>query len=203
MLRSSRQGPTVASIRKAIQQGLERPESPAPSLSLSSKTVHAVPDLFEQANVNFTDKKWVWVPHDKEGYIAGYVVKEEAGDTAVVHLMTGRDISVSLTETEKVNPPKFEKVEDMADLGYLNEASVVHNLKQRYASNMIYTYSGLFLVAINPYYDLQIYGPEYVSAYRSKKRNEMPPHIFAIADAAFHDMLHSKENQSILITGES
>ncbi|KAJ2843426.1 hypothetical protein GGI22_007209, partial [Coemansia erecta] len=93
MLRSSRQGPTVASIRKAIQQGLERPESPAPSLSLSSKTVHAVPDLFEQANVNFTDKKWVWVPHDKEGYIAGYVVKEEAGDTAVVHLMTGRDIS--------------------------------------------------------------------------------------------------------------
>ncbi|KAJ2741013.1 class II myosin, partial [Coemansia sp. BCRC 34490] len=117
--------------------------------------------------------------------------------------MTGRDVSISLTETEKVNPPKFEKVEDMADLGYLNEASVVHNLKQRYASNMIYTYSGLFLVAVNPYYDLQIYGPEYVGAYRSKKRNEMPPHIFAIADAAFHDMLHSKENQSILITGES
>ncbi|KAJ1771670.1 class II myosin [Coemansia sp. RSA 1843] len=203
MLRSSRQGPTVASIRKAIQQGLDRPESPAPSLSLSSKTIHAVPDLFEQANVNFTDKKWVWVPHEKEGYIAGYVVKEEAGDMAVVHLMTGRDVSVNLTETEKVNPPKFEKVEDMADLGYLNEASVVHNLKQRYASNMIYTYSGLFLVAVNPYYDLQIYGSEYVAAYRSKKRNEVPPHIFAIADAAFHDMLHSKENQSILITGES
>ncbi|KAJ2511229.1 class II myosin [Coemansia sp. RSA 1939] len=202
MLHSSRQGPTVASIRKAIQQGLDRPDSPAPSLSLSSKTVHAVPDLFEQANVNFTDKKWVWVPHEKEGYIAGYVV-EESGDSAVVHLMTGRDVSISLTETEKVNPPKFEKVEDMADLGYLNEASVVHNLKQRYASNMIYTYSGLFLVAVNPYYDLQIYGPEYVGAYRSKKRNEMPPHIFAIADAAFHDMLHSKENQSILITGES
>ncbi|KAJ1996020.1 class II myosin [Coemansia spiralis] len=203
MLRTTRQGPTVASIRKAIQQGLDRPESPAPSLSMSSKTANAVPDLFEQANVNFTDKKWVWVPHEKEGYIAGYVVKEEAGDMAVVHLMTGRDITVNLNETEKVNPPKFEKVEDMADLGYLNEASVAHNLKQRYASNMIYTYSGLFLVAVNPYYDLQIYGPDYVAAYRSKKRSEVPPHIFAIADAAFHDMLHSKENQSILITGES
>ncbi|KAJ1938089.1 class II myosin, partial [Linderina macrospora] len=117
--------------------------------------------------------------------------------------MTGRDELVSLNDTEKVNPPKFEKVEDMADLGYLNEASVVHNLKQRYASNMIYTYSGLFLVAVNPYYDLQIYGSEFVAAYRNKKRNEMAPHIFAIADAAFHDMLHSKENQSILITGES
>ncbi|KAJ2386494.1 class II myosin, partial [Coemansia sp. RSA 2611] len=203
MQRTNRPGPTVASIRKAIQQGLDRPESPAPSVSLSSRTAHTAPDLFEQANVNFTEKKWVWVPHDKEGYIAGYVVKEEDGDMVVVHLMTGRDVSVNLNETEKVNPPKFEKVEDMADLGYLNEASVVHNIKQRYASNMIYTYSGLFLVAVNPYYDLQIYGAEHVAAYKNKKRTEVAPHIFSIADAAFHDMLHSKENQSILITGES
>ncbi|KAJ2599121.1 class II myosin [Coemansia sp. RSA 1721] len=203
MLRTNRQGPTVASIRRAIQQGLDRPETPAFTASLASRKAPVVPDLFEQANVNFTDKKWVWVPHDKDGYVAGYVVKEEADDMVVVHLMSGRDIKVNLNETEKVNPPKFEKVEDMADLGYLNEASVVHNLKQRYASNMIYTYSGLFLVAVNPYYDLQIYGPEYVAGYRNKKRSEVPPHIFAIADAAFHDMLHSKENQSILITGES
>ncbi|KAJ1740431.1 class II myosin [Coemansia sp. RSA 989] len=203
MLRSNRQGPTVASIRKAIQQGLDRPESPAPSGSLSSRTAHATPDLFEQANVNFTEKKWVWVPHEKEGFIAGYVVSEDGDDMVTVHLMTGREVPVNINHTEKVNPPKFEKVEDMADLGYLNEASVVHNLKQRYASNMIYTYSGLFLVAVNPYYNLQIYGPDFVAAYKNKKRTEVPPHIFSIADAAFHDMLHSKENQSILITGES
>ncbi|KAJ2795419.1 class II myosin, partial [Coemansia helicoidea] len=206
MHRASRQGPTVASIRKAIQQGLDRPESPALSTSLSSRTAHAAPDLFEQANVNFTEKRWVWVPDEKEGYIAGYVVDDTPGDDAapaVVHLMTGRDVTVSLGDTEKVNPPKFERVEDMADLGYLNEASVVHNLKQRYAANMIYTYSGLFLVAVNPYYNLHIYGPDYVAAYKNKKRSEAPPHIFSIADAAFHDMLHSKENQSILITGES
>ncbi|KAJ2262172.1 class II myosin [Coemansia sp. RSA 376] len=203
MNRTTRQGPTVASIRRAIQQGLDRPESPVPAASLSSRTAPVVPDLFEQANVNFTDKKWVWVAHEKEGYIAGYVVKDDGADNVVVHLMTGRDISVNLNDTDKVNPPKFEKADDMADLGYLNEASVVHNLKQRYASNMIYTYSGLFLVAVNPYYNLQIYGQDYVAAYRNKKRNEVSPHIFAIADAAFHDMLHSKENQSILITGES
>ncbi|KAJ1644397.1 class II myosin [Coemansia asiatica] len=203
MLRTNRQGPTVASIRRAIQQGLDRPETPAVTASLTSRKAPVVPDLFEQANVNFTEKKWVWVPHDKDGYVAGYVVKEEANDMVVVHLMSGRDVTVNINETEKVNPPKFEKVEDMADLGYLNEASVVHNLKQRYASNMIYTYSGLFLVAVNPYYDLQIYGPEFVAGYKNKKRSEVPPHIFAIADAAFHDMLHSKENQSILITGES
>ncbi|KAJ1721948.1 class II myosin [Coemansia erecta] len=203
MLRTSRQGPTVASIRRAIQQGLDRPETPALTASLNSRSTPQVPDLFEQANVNFTDKKWVWVPHEKEGYIAGYVTKEESDNIVVVHLMTGRDITVNLDDTYKVNPPKFEKVDDMADLGYLNEASVVHNLKQRYACNMIYTYSGLFLVAVNPYYDLQIYGPEFVAGYKNKKRTEVTPHIFAIADAAFHDMLHSKENQSILITGES
>ncbi|KAJ2255559.1 class II myosin, partial [Coemansia sp. RSA 451] len=203
MNRSSRQGATVASIRKAIQQGLDRPESPAPSVSLSSRTANTAPDLFEQANVNFTEKKWLWVPHEKEGYIAGYVVSEDGNDMVTVHLMTGRDVAVNINVTERVNPPKFEKVEDMADLGYLNEASVMHNLKQRYASNMIYTYSGLFLVAVNPYYNLQIYGSDYVAAYKNKKRTEVPPHIFSIADAAFHDMLHSKENQSILITGES
>ncbi|KAJ2741571.1 class II myosin, partial [Coemansia sp. BCRC 34301] len=202
MNRTTRQGPTVASIRRAIQQGLDRPESPVPTASLG-RAAPVVPDLFEQANVNFTDKKWVWVPHEKEGYIAGYVVKDDGADNVVVHLMTGLDVDVNINDTEKVNPPKFERVEDMADLGYLNEASVVHNLKQRYASNMIYTYSGLFLVAVNPYYNLQIYGQDYVSGYRNKKRNEVSPHIFAIADAAFHDMLHSKENQSILITGES
>ncbi|KAJ1954806.1 class II myosin, partial [Linderina pennispora] len=170
--------------------------------TVNSKTT-AAPDLFQQANVNFSDKKWVWVPDAKEGYIAGYITEEMAGDKVHVHLMTGQDVVVSINVTEKVNPPKFEKVEDMADLGYLNEASVVHNLKQRYAAQAIYTYSGLFLVAVNPYYDLQIYGHEFVVAYRNKKRTEMMPHIFAIADAAFHDMLHTKENQSILITGES
>lgn len=201
--------PSVASIRKAIQQGLDRPDSALTTATLNSGATAiaaSTPNLFEQANVNFTDKKWVWVPHETEGYIAGYLVSEEeeqAGEMVAVHLMTGRDVSVNINHTEKVNPPKFEKVEDMADLGYLNEASVVHNLKQRYASNMIYTYSGLFLVAVNPYYNLQIYGDEYVSAYKNKKRAEIPPHIFAIADAAFHDMLHSKENQSVLITGES
>ncbi|KAJ2726143.1 class II myosin [Coemansia sp. Benny D115] len=203
MLQTNRPGATVASIRRAIQQGLGRPESPAPSGTVSSRTAPVVPDLFEQANVNFTDKKWVWVPDEKEGYIAGYVIKEEGNKRVTVHLMTGRDISISTDDVEKVNPPKFEKTDDMADLSYLNEASVVHNLKQRYASNMIYTYSGLFLVAVNPYYNLQIYGPEYVRMYKNKKRMEVVPHIFAIADAAFHDMLHSKENQSILITGES
>lgn len=62
------------------------------------------------------------------------------------------------------------------------------------------TYSGLFCVAVNPYKKIAIYTDEAVKAYKGKKRNEMAPHVFSVADQAYHDMLSTKENQSILIT---
>ncbi|EMD32423.1 hypothetical protein CERSUDRAFT_118769 [Gelatoporia subvermispora B] len=103
----------------------------------------------------------------------------------------------------KMNPPKFDRVDDIADLTFLNEASVVHNLRLRYGSGAIYTYSGLFLVAINPYQHLPLYSDAIVHQYRGKRRDENPPHIFAIAERAWINMGEERENQSILITGES
>jgi len=107
---------------------------------------------------------------------------------------------MDLNATQQMNPPKFEKIEDMASLTYLNEASVLHNLRQRYYSSLIYTYSGLFCVAVNPYRMLPIYSPKVVQMYRGKRKTEMPPHIFSISDNAYRDMLQDRENQSILIT---
>nr|XP_033797180.1 myosin-15 isoform X2 [Geotrypetes seraphini] len=102
-----------------------------------------------------------------------------------------------------MNPPKFDMIEDMAMLTHLNEASVLQNLRKRYANWMIYTYSGLFCVTVNPYKILPVYKTEVVAAYKGKRRSEAPPHIFSIADNAYHDMLRNRENQSMLITGES
>uniref|UniRef100_A0A670K7B4 Myosin-7B-like n=1 Tax=Podarcis muralis TaxID=64176 RepID=A0A670K7B4_PODMU len=102
-----------------------------------------------------------------------------------------------------LNPPKFDMIEDMAMLTHLNEASVLHNLKRRYAKWMIYTYSGLFCVTINPYKWLPVYTAPVVAAYKGKRRSEAPPHIYSIADNAYNDMLRNRENQSMLITGES
>lgn len=91
----------------------------------------------------------------------------------------------------------------MAELTHLNEASVVHNLRMRYQADLIYTYSGLFLVTVNPYCPLPIYSNEYVNMYKGRSREDTKPHIFAIADEAFRNLVEEGRNQSILVTGES
>lgn len=119
-----------------------------------------------------------------------------------------------------MNPPKYDKIEDMAMMTHLHEPAVLYNLKERYAAWMIYvstssslplgsweellcqakwkptcclpspqTYSGLFCVTVNPYKWLPVYNPEVVLAYRGKKRQEAPPHIFSISDNAYQFML--------------
>lgn len=112
-------------------------------------------------------------------------------------------MTVKKTEVEAMNPMKYEKCEDMADLTYLNDATVLHNLRQRYMSWFIYTYSGLFCVAINPYKRLPVYTMKMVHYYRGKNKNEVPPHLYLVADTAYSCMTRDKENQSMLITGES
>ena len=86
---------------------------------------------------------------------------------------------------------------------YLSEAAVVYNLAERYVRFLIYTYSGLFCVTVNPYKWLPVYDNHVVGCYKGKRKSEMPPHIFSISDNAYNDMLRNRENQSMLITGES
>ncbi|TMS23270.1 Myosin-9 [Larimichthys crocea] len=155
------------------------------------------------AQADWATKKLVWIPSEKLGFEAGSV-KEEHGDECVVELTdSGRKVKVNKDDIQKMNPPKFNKVEDMAELTCLNEASVLHNLKERYYSGLIYTYSGLFCVVVNPYKYLPIYTEDIVNMYKGKKRHEMPPHIYAITDTAYRSMMQDREDQSILCTGES
>ncbi|XP_065742659.1 myosin-9 isoform X2 [Phocoena phocoena] len=155
------------------------------------------------AQADWAAKKLVWVPSDKSGFEPASL-KEEMGEEAIVELVeNGKKVKVNKDDIQKMNPPKFSKVEDMAELTCLNEASVLHNLKERYYSGLIYTYSGLFCVVINPYKNLPIYSEEIVEMYKGKKRHEMPPHIYAITDTAYRSMMQDREDQSILCTGES
>ncbi|XP_053594206.1 myosin heavy chain, muscle isoform X11 [Microplitis demolitor] len=147
-------------------------------------------------------KKACWVPDEKEGYLLGEI-KATKGDIVSVILPGGETKDFKKDQLSQVNPPKYEKAEDMSNLTYLNDASVLHNLKQRYYHKLIYTYSGLFCVAINPYKRYPVYTGRCAKLYRGKRRSEVPPHIFAISDGAYVNMLTNSENQSMLITGES
>merc|ERR1719357_2057889 len=131
-------------------------------------------------------------------------MKKTQGEEVEVELVeTSKKIQVSRDDIQKMNPPKYDKQEDMADLTCLNEASVLHNIKERYYSGLIYTYSGLFCVVVNPYKRLPIYTEKIIEIYKGKKRHEVPPHVFAITDIAYRSMLQDREDQSILCTGES
>uniref|UniRef100_A0A674DQD4 Myosin-7 n=1 Tax=Salmo trutta TaxID=8032 RepID=A0A674DQD4_SALTR len=154
----------------------------------------------------FDMKKECFVPDPLEEFVKASVTSRE-GDLVTVQTQNGK-VSALLQVTKlnsimQQNPPKFDKIEDMAMLTFLHEPAVLYNLKERYAAWMIYTYSGLFCVTVNPYKWLPVYDPSVVIAYRGKKRQEAPPHIFSISDNAYQNMLTDRENQSILITGES
>lgn len=151
----------------------------------------------------WASKKLVWVPDEGNGFVAASVKTEKGDQVECAVDETGRKIVVHRDDIQRMNPPKYNKVEDMAELTCLNEASVLHNLKDRYYSGLIYTYSGLFCVVVNPYKRLPIYTEKVIELFKGKKRHEVPPHVFAIADTAYRSMLQDREDQSILCTGES
>jgi myosin protein heavy chain len=147
----------------------------------------------------------VWVPVMEEGkimdFIVGEVVNEQGAD---YNLKTANgDQKLKKDLCPPMNPPKFEGSEDCAQLSHLNEPAVFANLRARYNADLIYTYSGLFTVAINPYKRIPIYTDGMINLYKGKKKTEIAPHIFAAADVAYRAMLNDRVNQSMLITGES
>lgn len=102
------------------------------------------------------------------------------------------------------NPPILEAAEDLTSLSYLNEPAVLHAIKVRYSQLNIYTYSGIVLIATNPFQKVdQLYSQDIVQAYAGKSRGELEPHLFAIAEDAYRCMKRDGENQTIVVSGES
>lgn len=154
----------------------------------------------------------VWVPDPVKVFVQGdliatKIVKDKAKidkQVGVVRLRdTHEELEFPIIDVSPVNPSTFDKVDDMSELTHLNEPSVLYNLENRYRDDMIYTYSGLFLVAINPYCNVKIYTQEYIDLYHGSPKEDNKPHIFAVAEAAYQKLLSDKQDQSILVTGES
>ena len=152
--------------------------------------------LLDVRSAPFEGKTAMWVPYAETGYTKAYKMGEEddpkVKGAKVIRCKRLVDDKEKLYKPEQVepqNPPKYELLEDMANMTYLSEASVVHNLKTRYERFLIYTYSGLFCVTVNPYKWLPVYDNHVVECYYNKRRTEMPPHVFSISDNAYNDML--------------
>ncbi|CAL8292196.1 unnamed protein product [Lota lota] len=159
-------------------------------------------ERLEAQTRQFDMKKECFVPDPELEFVKARVSSRD-GDKATVETEFGKTVTVKEIDVHPQNPPKYDKIEDMAMFTFLHEPAVLFNLKERYAAWMIYTYSGLFCVTVNPYKWLPVYDQSVVNAYRGKKRSEAPPHIFSISDNAYQYMLSDRENQSVLITGES
>jgi len=156
----------------------------------------------------YDPKASVWISNPKDGGYregileVGNINLEDPNEKCTV-AVAHEKFTMKAAEVGRVNPPKFEKCEDMVNLTYLNDASVFWNLKTRYQAKLIHTYSGLFVVVVNPYKRYPLYTHRVCKIYLGKRRNEAPPHLWAIAEGAYRNMLSSKKNNAMLITGES
>ncbi|KAB5521493.1 hypothetical protein DKX38_025812 [Salix brachista] len=124
-------------------------------------------------------------------------IQSTSGDEATVSLSSGAVVKVSTEDLLPANPDVLEGVDDLIQLSYLNEPSVLHNVKHRYAQGRIYSKAGPVLIAVNPFKDIPIYGNETLTSYKQKAKDS--PHVYAIADAAYNEMMRDDKNQSIII----
>ncbi|CAI7588260.1 unnamed protein product [Penicillium manginii] len=159
-----------------------------------------------------------WQPDPTEGWLASEV-KEKLVDGDKVQLIfeleNGETKTVDTTQAELqvdnnpslpplMNPAMLEASEDLTNLSHLNEPAVLQAIKLRYAQKEIYTYSGIVLIATNPFARVDsLYVPQMVQVYAGKQRASQAPHLFAIAEEAFADMLRDGKNQTIVVSGES
>ncbi|KAL9270038.1 Myosin-2-like protein [Drosera capensis] len=169
--------------------------------SRKSTSKGTVPVEWEDNIGYFIKKKLrVWCPLRNGQWELG-TIESTSGEESHVLLSTSNVVKVLTTELLPANPEILEGVDDLIQLSYLNEPSVLHNLQYRYSHNMIYSKAGPVLIAINPFKDMQIYGNHYFTAYRQNLVDS--PHVYATADAAYNEMVRDGVNPSIIISGES
>ncbi|XP_074830819.1 unconventional myosin-XVIIIa isoform X13 [Natator depressus] len=153
-----------------------------------------------------TDK--VWLVH-KDGFsLASQLRADEAsllpeGKVKVKLDHDGAVLDVDEDDVEKANPPSCDRVEDLANLVYLNESSVLHTVRQRYGGNLIHTYAGPTMLVVNPLSSPSMYSEKVMHMFKGCRREDMSPHIYAVAQAAYRTMLMSRQDQSVVLLGSS
>ncbi|KAL8127187.1 hypothetical protein AgCh_014199 [Apium graveolens] len=157
-------------------------------------------DLNDNFDYFIKKKLRVWCQLQNGQWESGHI-QSISTETATVLLKNGSVVRVSAEDLLPANPDVLEGVDDLMELSYLNEPSVLHNFQYRYSHDLIYSMSGPVLIATNPFKKVEFYGNDYVTAYRQKLLDS--PHVYSVADTAYNEMMRDGTNQAIIISGES
>ncbi|XP_015255923.1 PREDICTED: unconventional myosin-VI-like isoform X6 [Cyprinodon variegatus] len=151
------------------------------------------------------DGKAVWAPHPTDGFQLGSIVDIGADSLTIEPLkQKGKTFLAPVNQVFPAEDDVNKHVEDNCSLMYLNEATLLNNVRVRYSKDKIYTYVANILIAVNPYYDIpKLYTAETIKQYQGRSLGTLPPHVYAIADKAYRDMKVLKMSQSIIVSGES
>ncbi|XP_049896452.1 unconventional myosin-XVIIIa-like isoform X2 [Epinephelus moara] len=149
----------------------------------------------------------VWLVH-KDGFSMATLLKTEAGSLpegkVKIRLESdGSLLDVDEDDVEKANPPLFDRVEDLASLQYLNESSVMHSLRQRYGGNLVHTHAGPSMVVVNPISAPSMYSEKVMQMFKGCRREDTAPHVYSMAQAAYRNLLTTRQDQSIVLLGKS
>lgn len=145
----------------------------------------------------------VWLVH-RGGFCAALKPHKSIDDEkTIVILSNGERLTVDDDDLENANPCSLDLIEDVCQLQQLNEASVLHCLRQRFASNLIHTKAGRNLLVLNPMAPLSLYSEKVVSMFRGCKTEDMPPHIYSLAQTTYSSMLETRRDQSLVFLGRS
>jgi myosin-5 len=55
---------------------------------------------------------------------------------------------------------------------------------------------------MNPFAKVSLYDPDIIQQYSGRRRGELEPHLFAIAEDAYRCMVREKSNQTVVVSGE-
>ncbi|XP_032284326.1 unconventional myosin-XVIIIa isoform X5 [Phoca vitulina] len=149
----------------------------------------------------------VWLVH-KDGFSLGSQLKSEElslseGKVRVKLDHDGAILDVDEDDVEKANAPSCDRLEDLASLVYLNESSVLHTLRQRYGASLLHTYAGPSLLVLSPRGAPAVYSEKVMHMFKGCRREDMAPHIYAVAQTAYRAMLMSRQDQCVILLGSS
>ncbi|KAL5825982.1 hypothetical protein ACOSQ3_017817 [Xanthoceras sorbifolium] len=177
-------------------EDMEPMASPLPSISTS----HSESRWGDTTSYAAKKKLQSWLQLQNGNWELGKLLST-SGTESVISLPEGKVLKVKSESLVPANPDILDGVDDLMQLSYLNEPSVLYNIQYRYKQDKIYTKAGPVLVAINPFKKVPLYGIDYIEAYKNKSLES--PHVYAITDTAIREMRRDEVNQSIIISGES